>query len=266
MKGYFNPEPGNMLADVFNLGFAPTGPVLNERFKEWRSHIEKNLLDRTPECGEDYSVDPDKSLFEECKNHAGEYQTGCTYEDAIMLVHPLYLYLSHWHELKNDRQKSEAKRYLKNLTRLLRVAMDYEVSTLLIETVHHYAAATSLFVERGMIGKVVFTRYDAGIPINETELKRFEEDTIFFGGGYNGRCLTGTVGIMFKEGARDMFLITDVSLNSPKDSENLNPEATAYLNQERVISLEEAINRMNPKTSKVWQVDRCIEPTCLSAR
>jgi hypothetical protein len=229
--------------------------VLNGFFKDWNSHIASNLSDR--ECEDmDYESGKDRELLELCKEHAMKHQKTSSSEEVIMLTHPFYTHLSHMDCIKSKDVRRECKKYLDNLLGFLNLNQTKnKIGVVALETIHHYAAATSLLLEMGLINRVVFTEYDLGHPLNKNELRDFKKKEVFFGGGYNGRCLKNS--IMDLRGyvnPQKIWAIKELVLNPPDENEHtLIPSEVTGIETKRIISLEDALFKLD-MIQKVQQV------------
>jgi len=222
------------------------GVVLNGNFREWSDHIARNLSNRSFPGDGAYKGGLDKKLLALCRDHAREYQTAKLGESTMMLTHPFYLPLSHMDELRTDSVRREAQEYLETLLNLLSLKRKKSsVGVVALETVHHYAAVTSLLLERGLIDRVVFTLYDSGSPLDTDDLGIYRKDEIFFGGGYNGRCLSRSIIEMKKKlTSGDIWAIKELVLNSPQEfSRTLRVSRVDGLSPSKMIPLKETVKR-----------------------
>jgi hypothetical protein len=116
-----------------------------------------------------------------------------------------------------------------------------------LETLHHYAAATSLLLEDGLIDKLIFTEFDNGHPIIKKELDEFsKKDVIYFGGGYNKHCLTHSIiDIEDKISKNKIWGIKDLIINSPQEHyKTLKTSKIEGIDNLRIISIEDAIKQI----------------------
>lgn len=215
--------------------------VLNRNFSQWNDHIVKNLEIRD---GHDrYEKGPDKKLLVQCQEHAREYQRPNFADCVVMLTHPFYMHLSHMGSIENKGVQREAKEYLDNLLKLLNLHRDRsKVGVVVLDTLHHYAAVTSLFLEMGVLDQVMFTEYDNGTALEPIELTRFKRSRIFFGGGYNGKCLSTTIINMSEISLGEIWAIDGLVLNSPQDYKNtIRPKKVDVLNKSRMMPLDDVV-------------------------
>ena len=220
--------------------------VLNSKFKRWTDHIEKNLRERSPSRDVCYKEGLDKELLEFCETHAKKYQTEKSGKKTVILTHPFYILFSNMHKIRTEDMKKEVEEYLEKLANFLKIKRDNAgVRVISLETIHHYAAATSLLLEGGLIDKTIFTLYDEGYTLNPEELEPYKNDEIFFGGGYNNYCLKISIKEMKKISSGEIWAIQELILNSPrKGIDTLKPKHVYGLPKSRVINLEEAVKRM----------------------
>jgi len=169
--------------------------------------------------------------------------------------------------------RDEADQYLHNLLNFLKANQrNPGVTVVALEIAHHYAAATSLLLEQGLIDQVLFTEYNRGSLLEVDELGKFRKDTLFFAGGYNGRCLKVSIDEMreVRDLDKSTFLseeilkrikerfpsqaegkpgsiwaIRDLIINSPNDYQTLSPRRVIGSSPERTIPLEEMMRRVS---------------------
>jgi hypothetical protein len=221
--------------------------VLNSNFREWDSYIAENLNYRYPSGGIRYEEGRDGELLGLCRDHAESYQKPCVGGNTVIFTHPFYLHLSHMDEIENDEVGQEVNDYLDNFLNFLNLSRNKSmVNMVALETIHHYAAATSLLLEEGLVDRVIFTLYDNGCPLDIDELSTFSENIIFFGGGYNKKCLSRSIREMNnKLSSGEIWAIKELSLNSPQDYiETLKLSVVENVNPSRIISLEDVIKKL----------------------
>jgi hypothetical protein len=224
--------------------------VLNRNFRQWAGYLEENLNKRLPVDGHSYQFDSAKILLEECRKHVVAHKRNATGENIIMLTHPFYLQLSHMHHLANDNVRAESDAYVNKLMGLLQMKRDTSsVEIVAVETLHHYAAATSLLLEKGLIDDVVFTEYDSGSALDDLELTRFRYHSVYFGGGYNKRCLSSAIDNLHEVASPvEISAIRDIVLCSPQDRyDTLKSTRVIGLDQSQVVSLDTVVKRLKLK-------------------
>ncbi|OGY55518.1 MAG: hypothetical protein A2912_05845 [Candidatus Buchananbacteria bacterium RIFCSPLOWO2_01_FULL_40_23b] len=223
--------------------------VLNNTFADWADHISYYVKNRHLDVDERYQEGKDKELFELAQTHARVYEREIESSMVIMLTHPLYLSLSHMNYIDSDEGRRDVEKYEDDLLHLLSMnkSSQSRVGVVLLETLHHYAAASSLLVEAGLVDRVVFTEYDSGIPLNLRELKDFSGKRIYFGGGYNGRCLKNSMDCMAaRTSSKLIFGISDLVLNSPQYyGGRVRVSRIDDFVAKRTVTLEEAMRRFN---------------------
>ena len=196
--------------------------VFNKHFSEWTENIEWNLRARLAAGGVGYENGEDSILYEECEKHAGKYQKTLEAKSIVVVVHPFYLPLSHTRFLKTSEDLHEVKLYMNRFVGLLESNVaGNDVGFVLLETIHHYAAATSLLLERGLVDAVVFTLHDDGYPVRPADLEQFQGKPVYFCGGYfRGGCLSRLIGMIRNMPVPDerLFVIRDLILNTPRGS------------------------------------------------
>lgn len=224
-----------------------SGVVLNRAFSGWEDCIETSLKDRSHTRESRYQSKEDTCLLELCREHAMSYRRLVEGHNTVMLTHPFYLHMSHMHELDTEAKKKEAQEYLDALFDFLRLERKGKARIVVLETVHHYAAATSLLLEEGLIDTIIFTLYDYGHPLDTNELDPYREGNIYFGGGYNRRCLSHSISDMMRKAPEErIWVMYDLVLDSPHDlGATLKPKTIASVDSSRVISLESAIKKLD---------------------
>lgn len=224
--------------------------VLNVAFRDWTDLIAHNLNERNPHGGDDYSFGKDKDLLALCREHAQAYAVNAERKSNIVLTHPLYMHLSHMDEIRTEKVRCEADAYLDRLLGFLNSRKERpDIGVVVLETLHHYAAATSLLLENGMVDRVIFTEYDCGCPLDPSELDGIDARGIYLGGGYNGRCLECSIKRMRRRiGPEHLWAVQELVLNSPQDyTQTLLPESVYGLDDSRMITFDELLRRLSLK-------------------
>jgi hypothetical protein len=187
-----------------------TGVMLNERFMPWEERvvsvldmpgIDTNIRLTRALHGRvveslflKYHYDPDKTLFDNCKSHADDFEQPLISDTLVTLVHPFYMHLCNMRRVKEHSLEEDADRYLDRLKSFLGKLQKMpsradSLGVVLFDTAHHYAAVTSRLVEEGLIDKVIFTEFGVGNPKDLTDLVPLRDKTIYVAGGYNNKCL-----------------------------------------------------------------------------
>lgn len=220
-------------------------PVFNGRFLQFRANIEDNLRNRVGNRMYNGSVESEVLKF--CMEHAKAYEKPLNGKDAVVLVHPFYLHLSHMQYLASDSVKRDAEVYADNLMKLLKSNLPRDrLNLVVLETAYHYAAATSLLLENGLVDRVVFTEYDSGSVLDGKDIDELKDKRVFFGGGYNYRCLSSGIDDIKDAGAKELWAIKDLCLNSPQDErKTLWPGKIKNIDACRLITLEDFFAKMN---------------------
>ncbi len=221
--------------------------MLNAAFSDWTEHIEENLRDRELyEADSCYTFGEARELFEACKEHAADNQTIVKGNNTVMLVHPFYLHLSEMQLLETREKKDEADQYLMRLWDFIYFNKERQgVEFVVLETLHHYAAATSLLLERELIDRVIFTTHDMGFPTSRPSLDYYGGDQVYFGGGYNGLCLEQGIESMISrsESFEKVWAIYDLILESP-GKKTLTPLEIKNIRGEQALILSQATERL----------------------
>jgi hypothetical protein len=242
-------------------------PVLNQHFADWEKHISENLRWRSPSGGYKYVSGLDEILFGICKEHTKSFEKGILAKDIIMLTHPFYMHLTHMDELTDENMKKDAEQYISTLFSFLNLRIPSEKASIIaFETVHHYAAFTSLLLEEGLIHKIFFSEYDRGALVDSKEFGELSGSNFYVGGSYNELCLLSSFEEIAKivDIKKNVFAISELCLNSPQNCTCLKPEEI-NVNTEgdtaNEISLNEVIKKFkeddfrNKNPKKKWNSD-----------
>ena len=188
--------------------------VFNDEFVYWDRHIDENIRHRNGRSR--YNREPDAELLRVAKEHAASYQRPTTAPIRVTLTHPLYVRLSHASALRDNEVRRDAEDYMRNLAILLHAAQDSDkVDIVLLETLHHYAAATSRLLERGLVSKVIFTEYDWGRVLDISELEPDNNFVYYCGGAYNNFCLKSSLTDIDEVAEKPITAVMDIIINQP---------------------------------------------------
>jgi len=194
--------------------------LLNETFADWEKHIERNLRTRSDRGGLSYQYGPDSVLLGEAKEHEAKYNTAQDTNQVLLLTHPFYLQLTHMHHLHLKETFKESEAYLSNTKRILEAVKEQPVDVVVLDTLHHYTAASSVLLEQGYINQVIFTQYKEGTPIESEKPifeKRFKDKEVFMGGSYNAACFGHSLrDIRELLPEKNIWVIDELVLNSPQ--------------------------------------------------
>jgi len=242
--------------------------VINPEFSRWEEDIRYNLDPANDIDEESYTSEKDLALFKEVKKHIKAFTKPINAENIISLTHLFYLHLSNMNLVRTEQIKNDANEYLNNALWLFGMNLPKDkVNIVAQETLHHYAAATSLFVESGVIDYVILTGAHSGCPVdgaghliddpdyypyraNDKELDVLSGKRIFSGGAYNHNCLMVNNGFVGKKArTNDFWVIHDLIINKPNEkSKTIRPftfciDSSRYdfFPHNRVISLEKVL-------------------------
>ncbi|MBI4151855.1 hypothetical protein HY496_02700 [Candidatus Woesearchaeota archaeon] len=165
--------------------------VLNREFKEFTRLISYKLNENNPEGihWRRYTSEEDQKLLKLCCEHAEDYRKNSRGRNVIMFTHPFFLPLTHYHLISSERQKEDLDGYLNDLSHLLHLERDpANVEVVALETLHGYAAATSLLLETGIVDRVILTEFASGYPLEKNGLQELADRSVFVGGSYDERC------------------------------------------------------------------------------
>ncbi|MBU5689875.1 MAG: hypothetical protein QXM68_03170 [Candidatus Aenigmatarchaeota archaeon] len=220
--------------------------TVNKYFEKWSPHIIENVRHRNPKCGFAYDNPPDNILLGLCEMHANVFSRYRYWvNDNIILVHPFYVFLTHYHLLE-DKTKEEAKEYLETMLEFLQEA-NALANVILLDTIHHYAAVSSHLLELGLANYVIFTLYDDGRSLYPNSINILSGTRVFLAGGYNNRCLFSSIRDI-SEVQCDMFAIKGLVLNSPRDNLNtIIASSVVGIDQSRLITIEDVKKQIQAK-------------------
>ena len=141
--------------------------------------------------------------------------------------------------LKRTREQSIT--YLDNLFYVMNSSVRKDLNIVLFDTVHHYAAASSLLLERGLVDRVVFSQYDSGAPLDEEQFAFPGTKNIFVAGGYNRLCLASSSSYIKKNNfKKNIFAIKDMIINPPQDHLfSIKPKTIDRILPEHTITLKD---------------------------
>jgi hypothetical protein len=159
------------------------------------------------------------------------------------------------HRIKSPSAEKDAEKYLDTLIKFLQMNQENsQVDVVILDTIYHYAAASSLWLEAGMVKDVIFTEYDGGAPIVLNEFGRFIEKQILFGGGYNGLCLANSIDCaLYFMPSDNIWAIRDLVFRNPRDSSIpsgvpiVGLPRVARVEKSKTITLEDAAKMFNLK-------------------
>lgn len=193
---------------------------LNSYFEHWYEHIDWNLRARLVSGGVSYDYGLDYELFNECQKHSSKYNKEINTNNIILITHPFYLPLSHIKYLKSLKDIGHVKEYINLLMDLFEINKQNDnVGFIILDTIHHYAASTSLLLERGLVDKIIFTQHDDGYPVRKSELLQMCGKNIFVGGGYyRGGCLSRSIEMINEvvKPNEKLYAICDLIINTPR--------------------------------------------------
>lgn len=222
--------------------------VLNRFFSDWNKPIESNIKGPCEDGNEHYERDPE--LLAAGKAHLATRNSVINQDKVIMLTHPVYLHLTHMDEL-TDATKKDADKYFEKLMYLFEQKKeDGRIKIIVLDTLYHYAAASSLLLESGLVDKVILTQNDSGKLLNSNDLGRDSNRCVFAGGGYAGKRETRCLDESMKEiraaySPKHIWAIADLCIASPQDRKNtLKPRKIRHLKRKRIITLDEALDRI----------------------
>ena len=212
------------ISETLGIGIADDFPV-NQKFIGLKDIVKslsaerKYYLHPNPDGLKDYSQKPYSGLLQDCKEHLNAYrQKIINVPTVLALVHPFYAFLSHWEKFSNSNRTEKAMKYLDVLVMSLEYLRKKDnVKVVLIESVEHYAALSSMLIEKGIVHDVFFTFFDEGVlldPRNYNPLKKSEK--VYAGGSYTSACLKANIQEMYKiVPYHKIILVPELTLAKP---------------------------------------------------
>ena len=156
MKRHYDPK----IKDLLGAKDPVDDVVLNRCFEPWARNIKKNLYERTlHKQYYRYNEGEDSDLLDRAVGHIYINSKRELAEDVVILAHPFYLHLSQMHHLTRYT-KRHAEEYAEKMMKFLRNRPKEKLSIAAFETLHHYAAATSLLLEQGLVDQALLTEFD----------------------------------------------------------------------------------------------------------
>ncbi len=207
----------------------PTGSANNPYFDQFARNIEHCArCPKSVEIALRFSAEDDRyseddvlcykipffrKLYEETIEHRDSY-SGSISDDVVLLVHPAYLFYALPEKTANGL-KSQAEEYLDRLVRLLTGRKD-DVSVVVLDTIHHYAAFSSILLENGLVDDVFFTHYNSGFVPEDEGLDTLESKTLYVAGGLNNECFTNIyMQFAWRFGESFLYAVPDLVVNNP---------------------------------------------------
>lgn len=164
--------------------------AINKNFVAWQDNIAFEVRTRSSARRYYDSDEKERALFRYAQEHQQQFGQEITANEVLVLVHPLYLPLTHMHHLRNSQQREEVDEYLERLLNLLDKAKKrQQPQVVLLDTLYHYSAATSLLLENGFVDHCVFTNYDEGNLHPGQNVRALRQKKLFIAGSYNDYCL-----------------------------------------------------------------------------
>src|SRR3989344_1636006 len=99
---HYYPKLGEIL-DRTNNG---SEVVLNQHFVDWQERIEDYLKFRRSDKMYYHDDDHETALFRYAREHQEHYGKALSGREALVLIHPLYLLLSHMYLLKEKKHQA----------------------------------------------------------------------------------------------------------------------------------------------------------------
>lgn len=210
----YNPDLRKIL-QATNPNF---GVVLNAHFADWEEHVADCLKNREKQSVfYRYTSATDKDLFKQAQEHVEQHCQTTESDNAVVIVHPFYLPLTDKSTLAGVEEfQTECDAYLERLVGFLQWQKEEaDTTVILFETLHHYAAASSLLLERGLVDDVLFTYYDTGKLLQIDQNEQFRNKALYVGGGYNDGCLLGALSDLIPRSSKRIYAIQDLIIEPP---------------------------------------------------
>jgi hypothetical protein len=210
--GYITFDP--TLPGRVGLSNSATFIAMNPYFDTFAKHIFRNLSACLP-ADPEYTSAANRALYESCQVHAKDNSTKPLHgEKTLYLVHPFYLHLRHMAQL-SKRASVQAKQFMDTLFELIHISKDVNsLDVVLVDTIHAYAAYSSLLLENDLVDGVIFTQDDRGIPTKKeySQGLTFPEDSYSLG-MFNGSCFESFIRRMHYV-KRDTKVLKDLVLGA----------------------------------------------------
>lgn len=171
-----------------------------------------------------YRVGEYRELFDACKEHMAKHARPIEGNVVVMVTHPFYLFLSHMNYVSSLELQTEADEYWNRLMNVFEGGLcAYGVGIVAFETIHHYAAATSLLLENGQIDRVFFTQFDKGYLAEQDGFGELKDKQFYIGGSYNGHCYRGSCEEVYKMASSDdkIWAIRDLVIDHPAEFDSV---------------------------------------------
>ena len=233
--------------------------VLNTEFGRWEKYIDARIRTTSDLPNRNgYRVPGDHEGFEKlCIGHVQLHQGSVTSSRVMVLVHPFYQFSGHMRGVRGREHYQAAIAYLKRLTSFLKSRPPQNVmGVVALESMPHYAAVTSRLLEEGMVDRVIFTRDNYGFAHSPQELRVFGGKTLFYGGLFNGVCVSEAIFELehrteeLFSGEREVpkvFAVMDIMLNANNQGEGVKPTEFIDVGRKKLpkecqITLDEIVN------------------------
>jgi hypothetical protein len=184
--------------------------AINPYFFQFEERIRNCLTDRSNGSSK-YVQGIDADL-----KHIEDRSTPLQHDSVLTLIHPFYIFLTHRDLIGSNPHAQAAANYLDRLLDVIFAAKENKVHIVLIETLHHYAAASNFLLEYGYVDDVILTVLDQGFSINPAEFEKLEGKAVYAAGTYNGSCFNHHLADLNSHlQPKDIWMLNDLILHHP---------------------------------------------------
>ena len=135
-----------------------------------------------------------EEIISACEEHARENTINKIGKHNVCAIHPYYLELELSDDLAEAYGIKKDLRPLQALERLLRNLDRSEYTSVLFDSYPHYTKRSHKLVDEGVIDKVIFTRHNLGVPVDNGSMQDFRDSEVnYVGGAIAYQCLSVVV-------------------------------------------------------------------------
>lgn len=171
-------------------GMAFRDYIALNRVDSWREFVIENVK---RDDGYDCNTVLGGRLLKSCQEHLGRHKRQVESDNVLMLTHPLFCGIEGMCIFENRIVQGDLKSYHDKLFELLESRKRDKLGVVVLENFNHYAKSTSFLLEKGWVDDVIFTEDVYGTPLDSNDFAPYVGRNIFFGGGYDGRCLLSSI-------------------------------------------------------------------------
>ncbi len=193
---------------------------LNPNFKEYDKLVRENPhpSNTTENIKYFYTCKEDQIFLKYAMNHIQKFSREITSDNVLVLVHPFYSFLEFSNMFFNNHKLIIIESYVNNLLNIFKLNYESKLNLQIVvmETLRHYAAGSNILLQNGLVDKVIITPYDSGFMNNSLYKEELSNRSLYFGGGFNGSCLTSSVDELVSLSPSSSFMgVTELCLEHP---------------------------------------------------